>query len=414
VSPARSHPTAAVVTVGTEITTGLRLDTNSREIAATLTAAGLRVLETVSAPDDRDLLASLLRRLTAEMDVVVVTGGLGPTHDDVTREAASRAIDLPLHRDPTLVGRLEAAAARHAEPEAAAQIVRQADVLEGATVLPAVKGTAPGQLVTASSGVTLLLLPGPPAEMRPLLESALPLLPGAERSPARVLSCAGITESDVQVRVQRALGDLAGIGFTVLARLGEVSVVLTDEGADPDTLASAATAAATALGSACYSTEGAGLAETVLTQARHRGLTVATAESCTGGLVAAALTDVAGSSDVFLGGVVSYANAVKTGLLGVDRGLLDSFGAVSEPVARAMADGARQALGADLAVAVSGVAGPGGGTPGKPVGTVWFAVADADGDHTDMAHYPGDRAAVRTRATSHALDLLRLRLAELL
>jgi nicotinamide-nucleotide amidase len=414
VSSPGSRPTAAIVTVGSELTTGLRLDTNTREIAGTLTAAGMRVAETVSVADDLALIASVLARLCAETGVVVVTGGLGPTHDDVTREAAARALGLALHRDPALVPRLEASAARHADPEAAAQIVRQADILAGATVLPAVKGTAPGQLVTTQAGALLVLLPGPPSEMRPLLEAALPMLPRAQRGAARILSCAGVSESDVQVRVVRALGGAEDIGFTVLASLGQVSVVLTDEGGGAEALSAAASAAQLALGSVCFSADGLTLAEAVLARATVARVTLGTAESCTGGLVAAALTEVPGSSAAFVGGVVSYANDVKTGLLGVPEVTLAASGAVSEPVVRAMAEGARRSLGADLTVAVSGVAGPGGGSDAKPVGTVWFAVSDATGTHSETVRYPGDRAAVRMRSTARALDLLRLRLDGLL
>jgi nicotinamide-nucleotide amidase len=409
-------PSAAIVTVGTELTTGLRLDTNTAAVAAALTGHGLRVAETASLPDDRASLARSLGRLTRECDVVVVTGGLGPTHDDVTREAASEALALPLDRDADLAEGLASVARRHHDPEAAAHVFRQADVLGGADVLPATTGTAPGQIVPTPGGGSLILLPGPPSEMLPMLEVALGRLPGTDRAATRVLASVGLPESDVQVKVERVLarsGWGEGIGFTVLARPAEVHAVLTDEGAGAETLDAASRAVCVALGDACFSSDGSTLAETVLELARERGETLSTAESCTGGMVAAALTEPAGASDVFLGSVVSYSNEVKVVVLGVGDSLLAQHGAVSEAVVRAMAEGTRRATGSSLSVAVTGIAGPGGAVPGKPVGTVWFGVADGSGTVAVTRRLMGDRAGIRTRATITALDLLRRRLAGL-
>ncbi len=407
------RPTGVVVTIGTELTTGLRLDTNTAEVAEALTAHGIAVVETLSLPDDREAVVGELRRLVQVASIVVVTGGLGPTHDDVTRDAAAEALGLGMYPSEAITRGLATVVSRHADPEAAAQIVRQADVIDGATVLHATVGTAPGQVVPTPSGGRLVLLPGPPREMRPMLAEALTHVQPTERAATRVLKCVGLPESDIQVRVERALrgvGAEEAVGFTVLARPAEVHAVLTDETAGPEMLDVAVEATREAIGAACFSSDGATLPEVVVAEARDRTISISTAESCTGGLVAAALTDIAGASDVFLGSVVAYSDDVKERVLGVRHDLLLANGAVSQEVALAMARGGKDSLGADLTVAVTGIAGPGGAVPGKPVGTVWFAVADASGAEALLRNVTGDRSGVRERATTHALDLLRRRL----
>jgi nicotinamide-nucleotide amidase len=401
----RTPPDAAIVTVGTELVRGLSVDTNTAEIARALSAAGVRVRETVSVADDAADLTTLLERCTAAYDVVLVTGGLGPTHDDVTRQAAAAALGLGRTRDPRLAAGLAAAAARHADPRAAELVFAQADVLDGARVLDAVLGTAPGQVVPTSRG-ELVLLPGPPREMRPLLAA---YLAGSDGGPAQpvILRCAGVSESDLQMTAQDVLGTRPDIELTLLAAPGDVRVVLFDRGAGEGQLAAAGTAIAERIGEACYSSDGRSLAEVVLDRARAAGAKLATAESCTGGLVGSALTDVAGASASFVGGVVTYSDDMKVTSLGVDPALLATFGAVSDAVAGAMAAGVRDVTSADLAVSVTGIAGPEGGTPRKPVGTVWFGVAGPDGVATEMRRFPGDRHTVRARAVITALDLLR-------
>lgn len=397
--------TAAVVTVGTELVRGLAVDTNTAEIARALSGAGVDVMEAVSVADDESVLTDHLARCTALYDLVVVTGGLGPTHDDVTRQAAARALGVELVRDDSIASGLQASAVRHRDARAAEQVFRQADVLAGATVLPAVRGTAPGQIVPTGRG-ELVLFPGPPQEMRPMLDGLVARLSGAAAAPA-VLRCAGLSESDLQVLAQDVLGQRTDIELTVLAKPGDVRVVLFDRGAGEPALAAAAAAIAERAGEACYSDDGASLAEVLLRRAGAAGLSIATAESCTGGLVGGAITAVPGSSASYLGGVVSYSNEVKTTILGVDPALIETLGAVSDAVAMAMAAGVRDLTGADLAIAVTGVAGPDGGTTAKPVGTVWFAVADAQGCRAELRRFPGDRDGVRERAVTTALDLLR-------
>jgi len=397
--------TAAVVTVGTELTEGLRLDTNSSHVSRSLAASGLRVVEHVSVPDDRRAIAAAISRLAAAHELVVVTGGLGPTHDDVTREAAADALGIGVTRDPDLEERLVASAALHADAAARAQVLRQADVLDGARVFDAVAGTAPAQVVATTAG-ELLLLPGPPHELRPLLAAYLASRAGAPR-PSVVLGVVGMTESDAQVCASRAIASYPGVLLTVLARPGLVDVVLLADEVGEGVLDAAAAAVETALGDSCFARDGSTLAETVVRLARSSGTTIATAESCTGGMVATALTDVPGSSEAFLGGVIAYSDTVKSRILGVPADVLSMHGAVSGETAAAMASGARERLGADLTVAVTGVAGPGGGSAAKPIGTVWFAVCDRAGSSASQRAVRGVRARVREHATVIALDILR-------
>lgn len=405
--PARPH--AAIITVGTELVTGQRLDTNGAEIASALLASNLDVVEMLSVADDIDRLAAHLARLTGDCAVVVVTGGLGPTHDDITREAASRALKRPLVRAHEIEKTLASIIARHREPEAAEHILTQADVLDGADVIAPTTGTAPGQIVQTPGGV-LLLLPGPPREMRPMLASFLGTTCPA--TPPIRLRSTGITESDAQIAAQRVIGDAQGVGLTVLAAPADVEVVLFDEGAGLPELERIGALVRAELGDVCYSSDGSSLAETVVMLARRRRVRLACAESCTGGKIASALTDIAGASEAFQGGVVSYANELKTDALGVPAEMLERFGAVSDETARAMVTGVAALTHAEFAVATTGIAGPDGGTAEKPVGLVWFGLQTPSGVSSVRREFFGDRAGVRTRATMFALDLLRRALME--
>lgn len=394
------------MTVGSELTEGLRVDTNTAEVARDLQRYGFRVAEAVSIADDVASLAVALARLTAQHALVVVTGGLGPTHDDITRDAAAKALGIGLHPDASLTRFLQPFLARHADSGAAPQVLSQALVLDGAAILSPTTGTAAGQVVPTEAGV-LVLLPGPPREMRPMLALWLSRLVPV-RAAAMDLGVTGWPESDVQLAAQRGLVGHTEIGLTVLARPGDVRVLLLDEGAGATGLAAARDSVALEIGTACYSVTGETLAETVVRLSTAAHLTLATAESCTGGMVSSAITDVEGSSAVLLGGVVAYANSAKTSLLSVPDALLARHGAVSEQTALAMAEGARARFGADIAVSTTGVAGPGGGTADKPVGLVWLAVATSSRTSAyEMRMSSADRYAVRSRATARALDLIR-------
>lgn len=397
--------TAAIVTVGSELVEGLRVDTNTAEIAREVQRRGFRVTEALSIGDDEAALSTLLARLSETHALVIVTGGLGPTHDDVTRDAAAAALGLETAMDPALVDFLQPFVARHTEPRSAAQVLTQALVIDGAEVLRPVKGTAPGQVLGTPAG-TLVLLPGPPSEMREMLARALARF-APSRAAARELGVTGMPESDAQHAAQRALEGREGVALTLLAKPGDIRVILLDEGAGEDGLDDVVAAVAAELGEACYATDGSTLAEVLVREATGGHMTLSTAESCTGGLVSAAVTDVPGASETVLGGVVAYSNDAKVHLLGVDRALISEFGAVSAEVAEAMARGARERFDADIAVATTGIAGPGGGSAEKPVGLVWFGIATRFAESSAKRLMTGaSREAVRARSTAVALDLL--------
>lgn len=397
---------AAVVTVGSELTTGARVDTNTAEISRELRVRDLRVREAVSVGDDIADLSSTLQRLLERHDVVVVTGGLGPTHDDITREAAAAALGTTLERDPRLENLLEPISLRHESDDAKRRTFLQADVLPGARIIDPATGTAPGQVIERGKS-TLILLPGPPREMAPMLPDALAGFPPLGFATAE-LGVAGLTESDAQIAVSRELAAFdEGLEFTVLARPGDVRVLLSSAEVNAPRLGEAVERIALALGEHCYSTTGESLAEAVVGAAKASSATLATAESCTGGLVASAVTGVPGASAVFAGGVVTYSNESKTEFAGVSPDTLTEHGAVSTETAAEMARGVRVRTGADIAVAVTGIAGPDGGTEDKPVGTVCFAIDGPVGCATDARWFPGNRDMVRERATAFALDLLR-------
>ena len=400
------RPRAAVVLVGTELVSGLTSERNGEVVTRALVQAGYRPSVREVLPDDVDVLAERLATLTRRYPLVVVTGGLGPTHDDLTREAAAAALGLALRPDAEIASRLGPVIERHVHPDAADQILRQAEVLEGATVLAPDTGTAPGQLVSTRGG-RLLLLPGPPHELAPMLEQAAELIRAGESASPTIVSCVDLAESDAQLRAQSVLAGEPGIGLTVLARPALVDIVLFDEGAGTTGLAAAALRVAEALGDACYATDGSTLAETVIGEATQRGIAIAVAESCTGGMIGAELTAVPGASAVFLASAVTYADSAKQEILHVSEATLRAHGAVSAECASEMAAGIRRVTEADIALSVTGIAGPAGASPGKPRGTVWFGLAD--GDNMSLHHrvFSGDRSIVRARSTVIALDLLR-------
>ena len=402
-----SHsPRAAIITIGSELTEGLRIDSNTATIARAISGLGFKVTEAVSVGDDVALLAQVIRRLTSVCELVVATGGLGPTHDDVTREASALALCIDLHQDPEIAEWLAGTALRQADAASREAVLSQAQVLAGAKVLAPCTGTAPGQIVPTPEG-SLVLLPGPPREMSEMLERALAGYTRIGAGP-RDLGVTGMSESDVQHAAQRALAGRDDITLTVLAKPGDVRVLLIDAGAGQLVLDEMAAAVASELGPACYTTVGETLAEATVAMLSQKSMTLSTAESCTGGLVSAALTDVPGVSEVFLGGVVSYANSVKGETLKIPAGLLAQYGAVSEQTAVAMAEGVRTLMDSDIAVSVTGVAGPGGGTPEKPVGMVWFALSHASGTEAFEARFHGgSRDSIRARATAKALDAVR-------
>lgn len=417
----RSAPplsTAEIIAVGTELLTPFRSDTNSLFLTAGLNELGIVVRRKSIVGDRAEDLADAVRSALARADLLVVCGGLGPTEDDLTRETVAAVVDRPLNEDPAIVERLRARFARRGwtMPD---NNRRQARVPSGAVVLDNPRGTAPG-LWLEHRGRVIVLLPGPPRELEPmfagLAQGRLAARAAPRRLYRRVLRVAGRGESHIEERAQpvyeRWRRAEPAVETTVLASPGLVELHLSTR-ADSESTAAAVLDGATeelagALGEHLFSTDGRSLPEVVGGLLARGGLRVAVGESCTGGLVTARLVDAPGSSAWVGAGVVAYSNDVKRQVLGVPTELLEVHGAVSEPVALAMAVGARRVDGADVGVGVTGVAGPGGGTADKPVGAVCLAVAGPGAAEAAVTvRLPGDRAMVRAQAARVALDLLR-------
>ncbi len=403
-------PRAAVLVTGSELIRGSRRDSNGPFLAEELTRLGLEPSSIRIVGDEPAALEPAIRE-GLEADLLVVSGGLGPTHDDRTVELLARAAGLETSVVPELEQEIEGVSRRVAErlgrpyAEFEEGVRKQATVPAGGRVI-GIAGTAPG-LVVETSGAIAVVLPGPPPELRRLWQAALEdeavrgVLARAEAPERRVLRVYGVGESAIARVLAEAGGEPEGVQATICAHAGEIWVELFGDG---EQLAASFRGA---LGEAIFSEDDRPVAELVLDLARERGLALAAAESCTGGLVAAELTSVPGSSDVFRGGIVSYANEVKHGQLGVSEETLAEHGAVSAETAAAMALGARRSFEADVAVSVTGIAGPGGGTAEKPVGLVFLHASGGGADLSRELNLPGDRDAVRRRATAAALHLLR-------
>jgi nicotinamide-nucleotide amidase len=408
---------AAIIAVGSELLTPFRTDTNSLVVTSRLNDLGIEVVVKVVAADRRSDLAAVMRESLRRADLVVLTGGLGPTADDVTREAASDALSLPLDEDADIVERIRQRFERRGMAMPAVNRV-QAQVLRGAVVLPNANGTAPGQWIEHGSHI-VLLLPGPPREMRPMLEAVLAerLAPraGGARLYRRVAKIAGRTESDVEQVTEPVYSRFAAwqppVATSILAAPGQIELHFSVRAENAERggaiLDGAMSEIVAVVGDDVFSTDGRSLEQVVGDLLRRRGWRIATAESCTGGLVASRLTDVPGSSDYVERGVVAYSNRAKTELLGVPEAVIDAHGAVSEAVGEAMATGMRTRAGVDLAVGITGIAGPGGGSEAKPVGTVVVAVAWASGLVVRRHRFPGGREQVKWFASQTALNMVR-------
>ncbi len=411
-----SRPRAAILVTGSELVRGERTDLNGPFYAREAVSHGLEPGPiTIVGDGPAELREAIAHGLSA--DLLLVSGGLGPTHDDRTVELVAAAtgralvVDEGLEREIEAVSRAIAERLRRPYADFRPGVRKQATIPEGAIPV-GLAGTAPGLVLDAGSCV-VVVMPGPPGELRRLWPRALETEPvrrvlARARTPERrVLRFYGASESAVARALAEAGGDGDGVEVTICARDFEIHVDLVVEpGAEER--ASALTAALRApLERYLFADTERSIQEIVLDLCRARGLTLATAESCTGGMVAARLTDVPGSSDVFLGGVVAYADAVKRRELGVPAELLAAHGAVSAEVAAAMAAGARARLGAEVAVAVTGIAGPGGGSAEKPVGLVFLHALASDGELAQRFELPGDRHAIRARSAAAALHLVR-------
>jgi len=416
-----SRPRALIVVTGSELVRGERTDLNGPFLAREALRLGLEPARIAIVGDAPEELGAALRA-GLEADACLVSGGLGPTHDDRTVEMVARAAGVGLRVDAELEGEIEAvsraAAERLRRPYAdfAAGVTKQATLPEGAVSL-GLAGTAPGLLLETASGCVVVVLPGPPSELRRLWPNALEtapfraLLERTQPPGRRVLRFFGVSESAVARALADAGGDGDGVEATICARDFEIHVDLVVEPGADERADELVERLLPPIERWLFSRDERPIEEHVLALVRARGLTLASAESCTGGMVAARLTGIPGASDVFLGGVVAYANEVKEAELGVPRALLEEHGAVSAEVAAAMAQGARERLGADVAVAVTGIAGPDGGTAEKPVGLVYLHVEGPDGGRGREFSFPGDRGSIRARSTVGALHLVRRQLA---
>jgi nicotinamide-nucleotide amidase len=411
--------TGCIIAVGTEMLTPFRVDTNSLFVTEHLNTIGCDVRMKAVVGDDVGELASVFQAALEWADVIVLTGGLGPTEDDITRDGVARVLRRSLVENEEVVERIRRRFARRglAMPEINK---RQGLVPDGATILENANGTAPG-LWLEHGRTAIVLLPGPPREMKPMFEAVVRdrLSPRSNGGGLfrRVLKITGRTESDVDATVQPIYGPWAGqdvpISTTILAVLGQIELHLTAKAADraaaDRALDSAVRALSAALGESLYSVDGSSLEAVVGRLLKERGLSIATAESCTGGLLASRLTDVPGSSDYVQGGVVCYSNRSKVEWLGVPEALIADQGAVSEPVARAMAAGVRGRASASVGVGITGIAGPGGGSAEKPVGTVAIAVV-GDAEQVRTFQFIGGREMVKFQSSQAALNMLRLML----
>ena len=407
---------AEIVAVGSEMLTPQRVDTNSLYLTGELNNLGVEVVTKCVIGDHLERLRDAVRHAISRSEILIVSGGLGPTEDDLTREAVAHALDRKLHYHQEIADALEQRFARLNRKMAEVN-KRQAFIIEGATILPNERGTAPGQWVE-ESGAVVMLLPGPPHELKAMFErQCLPRL--ARIVPQLVirtifLRVAGMGESDLDQLIAPVYKKYVNPATTILAAAGDIQVHLRARCAtvaEADTLlAEVAGPIELLLGDRIYSRNGDPLEAVVGDLLRQHHATVSVAESCTGGMLGERFTSEAGSSDYLVGGFITYTNEMKMAMVGVTPELLADHGAVSKEVAEAMAVGARRRTNSTYALSITGVAGPGAGGDSAPVGTTFIGVADAAGAHVLQRQFLGDRTRIRNFASQLALDLLRRRM----
>lgn len=412
---------AEIIAVGSEMLTPHRQDTNSLYLTAGLNDLGVEVAFKTIIGDNREHLTSAVRAALRRADLVIFSGGLGPTEDDLTREAAADALGIALHRDAATIASLRRRFAERGIPMPPNN-EKQADVLAGARLLPNRNGSAPGQYIETSidgQSRIVILLPGPPKELKPLFdEECRPLLAKAlpeNHLARRVVRMALIPESVVDARTSPIYKSFPDVETTILAHSGEIQLHFAcikpslDEA--QSRLQELVELVQSEMGDDVFSLGKESLEETVLMALAKRSLTAATAESCTGGLIAQRFTSVPGFSQTFLGGVVTYHEKTKCTFADVPPELIERHGTVSEPVARSLAEGIRQRAQASFGISATGLAGPGGGPPGpdaaRPVGLVYIGLAGEHGTEVKQLNLTGDRERIRWWAAQHALELLR-------
>lgn len=404
-----------ILNTGTELLLGNTVNSHAAWLGRELFKLGLRVSRQTTVPDG-DAIRDAITEAIGRVDALIVTGGLGPTSDDLTREITAEVLGLELFTDPAALRSIEAFFTLRGRPMAAANR-KQALTLAGSEVLPNPHGTAPGVFVPPQlqgrARAAVFLLPGPPGELYPMFHAQvvprLRGLAGVAAVPAALeLKFTGIGESDFHQGIDAGLAAIPGLEFGYCARIGEVDLRLIGP---PEVLERGRALALEGFGPFLVSDDGSSLEAVVVRLLAAKRLKLATAESCTGGLIANRITDVPGASAVFTHGFVTYADAAKVGLLGVAPAALEAHGAVSETVACQMADGALRASGADLAVAVTGIAGPEGGTPEKPVGTAWIGLASRHEASTAFrVYHPRGRHDFKLAVSQAALEALRRKL----
>ena len=407
---------AEIIAIGSELLTPERTDTNSLWLTEKLNEIGVEVKLKTIVGDDEARLEETIRDALKRSDIVIMTGGLGPTEDDVTRQVSARAIgrELVYHKDieERLRERFQNWGRQMPEINK-----RQAYAIEGAEILPNPNGSACGMSVE-TDGKVLAIFPGPPREMQPMFtEHVLPklrTLSGGVLVRRRILRVSGIGESAIDEAIAPIYREYEDVQTSILFSKSEVEIHLsassTDEAKAISTLDELANKISDKIGIAVFATNGETMEQVICKLLTERGETVSTAESCTGGLIARRLTELQGSSKFFMEGAVTYSNDAKVRTLNVRQETLDKFGAVSSETAEEMARGMRERATTDYAISVTGVAGPDGGSEDKPVGTVWFGLADRDGVKTVKVVFPGDRYLIRWRSSQAGLDLLRRRL----
>ena len=409
-----------IIAVGSELLTPFRQDTNSLYLTEQLNALGVEVAFKTIVGDNLKHIVRVATTALSRAEILIFSGGLGPTEDDLTREAVAETLGLQLRRDPHIVEAIERRFAEHGW-KMASNNVKQADVITGATVLPNANGTAPGQWISGRSDGKeriIVLLPGPPHELKALFEGTvrerLRAKVPQQFLAARVLKITGMGESACDARVAPIYKKFTDVDTTILAAPGEIQLHLrtlgTSNEAAGQRLDELVNLIEEELGDYVYSDNGDSLEQIVSYFLQMRNSTLSVAESCTGGLVAERLTSISGSSRYFMGGAVVYSNELKVQLADVPADLIDVYGAVSEPVAKALAEGIRKRCGTTLGLGITGVAGPTGGSAEKPVGLVFHALASENSTEVVKRNFPGDRARIRWFASQQALDMVRRKL----
>jgi nicotinamide-nucleotide amidase len=408
---------AEIIAVGSEMLTPHRQDTNSLYLTEQLNDLGVEVRFKCVVGDDAEGLTAAAKLAMRRSDIIIFTGGLGPTEDDLTREAVADALGLKLQRDPEIIAKLEERFAKRGY-KMTPNNAKQADILTSATVLTNRLGSAPGQWIGGKydgQERLLMLLPGPPHELRPMFEAeCIPRLRARvppQHIATRTLKLAMMAESQVDARVAPIYKTYTDVETTILAGGGEIQLHLRcrkDLPAEAESrVEELAEKIEDELGDAIFSRKGETIEQIISYLLQMRSMTLAVAESCTGGLLAERITSLGGSSRYFIGGAVVYSNELKTQFANVPKALIDQHGAVSREVAAAMAEGIRKRCLSSYGVGITGVAGPSGGTESKPVGLVYVALAGEEGTQVVERNFPGDRKHIRQFATQQALEMIR-------